>query len=206
MTCVLIVEDDAQTVEDIMAALHDHGFALDSTGTGREAMLNAAAESCDATLLDRMPPGGLNGVGTLATLQTAGIEALLLNLSARSHEDEQVSHPNPGEIQTSPEPTRHLPRQTVLIAAIPLLCTLLLPARAALAREARVPNEGPARISNIWGGFDHQPTKSQVQIAERARGVAPSAQEQSREAQIMRQLNRELLKSVGVGWTAAIVG
>jgi hypothetical protein len=104
-----------------------------------------------------------------------------------------VFRPNPLASQMSRKPPRHLPNRSVLVAAIPLLCTLLLPARAALAEEARVPNETPARIANIWGGFDHQPIESQVQSAERAAGVAPSAQEQRREAQIVRQLNQELI-------------
>jgi CheY-like chemotaxis protein len=226
MTCVLIVEDDPQTVEEIMAASHDHGFAVDSAGTGREGLLKAAAESCDAILFDRMPPGGPDGLGMLETLRTAGIEAPVLILSAQSGVDEQVrglraggalrrsalpampdEYLRRGEGKPSRQNSaRHLSCQALLVAAIPLLCTLLLPGGAALAQEARAPNEAPARISNIWGGFDHQPTKSQVQSAERASGVAPSAQEESREAQIERQLNRELLKSAGAGWTGAAAG
>ena len=73
------------------------------------------------------------------------------------------------------------------------------PGAAALAREAPSLNETPARIGNIWDGFDHQPTESQVQSAERASGVAPSAQEQRREARIVRQLDQELLGSAGAG-------
>ena len=90
MTRVLIVEDDPQTVEEITAALNDHGFAVDSTGTGREGLLKATAESYDAIVLDRMLPGGLDGLGMLATLRTAGIEAPVLILSALSGVDERV--------------------------------------------------------------------------------------------------------------------
>src|SRR5271168_3718656 len=105
-----------------------------------------------------------------------------------------VSRPTPGQSQTSPKPPRRLPRRAIPVTAISLLCTLLLPAGPALAQQTRAPRETAARIGNIWGGFDHQPTISQVQSAERASGVAPSAQEQSREAQIVRQLNQELQK------------
>jgi hypothetical protein len=108
-----------------------------------------------------------------------------------------TSNPTSGESQLSHKPQGHRPARTVLVAAIPLLCTLLIHAGAALAREARAPSETPVRIGNIWGGFDHQPIEAQVRSAERARGIAPSAQEQNREARIVRQLNRELLKSVG---------
>ena len=265
----------------------------DSTGTGREGLLKAAAESYDAIVLDRMLPGGLDGLGTLATLRTAGIETPGLILSALSGMDERVRGlraggalrgsalpampdeylqrgkgksgrqksarhkmgvfparygpveklnwrtvwrcqrrcqyrwygsmncavrsgniamitvfcPTPGERRTSPKPPRRLPGRTALVAVGPLLCTLLLPAGAALAQEARGPNETPARIGNIWGGFDHQPTESQVQSAERASGVAPSAQEQRRKAQIVQHLGQELLMtSAGVGRTGAAAG
>jgi two-component system, OmpR family, response regulator len=90
MTRVLIVEDDPQTVEEIAAALSDHGFTVDSAGTGREGLLKAAAGSYDAIVLDRMLPGGLDGLGMLATLRTAGIEAPVLILSALSGVDERV--------------------------------------------------------------------------------------------------------------------
>jgi len=98
---------------------------------------------------------------------------------------------------------RCLSRWTVVVVTIPLLCTLLLPAGVVRAQEARAPNETPARIDNVWGGFDHQPTASEVQSAERARGVAPSAQEQRRVARTLRQLNQELLKNAGAGTTGS---
>ena len=66
---------------------------------------------------------------------------------------------------------------------------LVLGVGSALAQETCRLNETPARIGNIWGGFNHQPTKSQVQSAERTRGVASSVQEENREAQIVQQLN-----------------
>jgi hypothetical protein len=66
-----------------------------------------------------------------------------------------------------------------------------------VAQQVRAPNETPTRIDNVWGGFDHQPTESQVQSAELARGVALNALKQRREEQIVRQLNQELLKRVG---------
>jgi hypothetical protein len=110
-----------------------------------------------------------------------------------------VFRPHPGERRTSRKRPRHLPRPAVLAAAIPLLCTVMFSVGAALAREAPAPNETPASIDNIWGGFAHQPTKSPVQSAERASGVAPSAQEQSREAQIVQQLYQKLLRNAGAG-------
>jgi hypothetical protein len=117
-----------------------------------------------------------------------------------------VSRSNPRDSQTMRKPQRHVPRRAVLAAAIPLACTLVLAAGPVLALQAYAPNTTPARIGNIWGGFDHQPTESQVQSAERAYGVAPTAQEQRREAQIVQQLNQELLKSAGADNGGAAAG
>lgn len=70
-----------------------------------------------------------------------------------------------------------------------------LPAGIARAQEAGLRYETPARIGNIWGGFDHEPIESEVQSAERARGVAPSAPEQRQETRIVEQLFQEVLKN-----------
>jgi hypothetical protein len=121
------------------------------------------------------------------------------DLGAGNRKGFTVSRRHPEERRTSRKRPRHLPRPAVLAAAIPLLCTLIFPAGAALAQAAPVSNEAPARIGNIWGGFEHQPTESQVQSAERTGGVVPSVQEQSREAQIVQQLNQALLQSAVTG-------
>jgi two-component system OmpR family response regulator len=90
MTRVLVVEDDPQTSDEISAALGDHGFEVDRAASGREALLKAAAESYDAIVLDRMLPGGLDGLGVLSTLRAVGVEAPVLILSALSGVDERV--------------------------------------------------------------------------------------------------------------------
>jgi two-component system OmpR family response regulator len=90
MTRVLVVEDDPETAEEIKAALGDHGFEVDSAATGREGLLKAAGGAYDAIVLDRMLPGGLDGLGVLSTLRTAGVDAPVLILSALSAVDERV--------------------------------------------------------------------------------------------------------------------
>jgi two-component system, OmpR family, response regulator len=90
MARILVVEDDTQTANEITAALGDHGFAADAASTGREGLLKAAAEPYDAIVLDRMLPGGLDGLGVLTALRAAGIEAPVLILSALSAVDERV--------------------------------------------------------------------------------------------------------------------
>jgi DNA-binding response OmpR family regulator len=90
MTRVLVVEDDPQTAAEIRAALGDHGFEVAHAATGREGLLEAAGDAYDAIVLDRMLPGGLDGLGVLSTLRAAGVQAPVLILSALSGVDERV--------------------------------------------------------------------------------------------------------------------
>jgi len=90
MTRVLVVEDDPQTAAEIRAALGDHGFDVGHAATGREGLLDAAAGTYDAIVLDRMLPGGIDGLGVLSTLRAAGVQAPVLILSALSGVDERV--------------------------------------------------------------------------------------------------------------------
>jgi DNA-binding response OmpR family regulator len=90
MARILVVEDDTQTANEISAALGDLGFTVDCAATGREGLLKAAADPYDAIVLDRMLPGGLDGLGVLTALRAAGIEAPVLILSALSAVDERV--------------------------------------------------------------------------------------------------------------------
>jgi DNA-binding response OmpR family regulator len=90
MTKVLVIEDDQQTSAAIAAALGDTGYQVDCAGTGREALLMATGQSYDAIVLDRMLPGGLDGLGVLSTLRAAQVEAPVLILSALSAVDERV--------------------------------------------------------------------------------------------------------------------
>ncbi len=90
MARVLVVEDDVRTAAEVAAALADAGFAVDSTHTGRDGLVKAAAEKYEAIILDRMLPGGLDGLAVLSTLRTLGIETPVLILSALSAVDERV--------------------------------------------------------------------------------------------------------------------
>jgi two-component system, OmpR family, response regulator len=90
MTRVLVVEDDAKTANEIKADLADHGFEVEHAATGREGLLKAAADPYDVIVLDRMLPGGIDGLGVLSTLRAAGVDAPVLILSALSAVDERV--------------------------------------------------------------------------------------------------------------------
>jgi DNA-binding response OmpR family regulator len=90
MPNVLVIEDAAQTLDEIVEALTDHGCAVDTAQTGREGLMLAIANAYDAIVLDRMLPGGLEGLGMLASLRSAGVVTPVLILSALSAVDERV--------------------------------------------------------------------------------------------------------------------
>lgn len=90
MTHVLVVEDDLPTCREIEAALSDHGFTVSCVHTGREGLLKALSEPFDLIVLDRMLPGGLDGLGVLTALRAASVSTPVLILSALSALDERV--------------------------------------------------------------------------------------------------------------------
>jgi two-component system, OmpR family, response regulator len=90
MTRVLVVEDDAQTAAEIAAALGDHGFEVECAHNGQDALDRAAADQYSAIVLDRMLPGGIDGLTVLSTLRGMSVDAPVLILSALSAVDERV--------------------------------------------------------------------------------------------------------------------
>ena len=90
MTRVLVVEDDAQTAAEIAAALGDHGFEVECAHNGQDALDRAVADRYSAIVLDRMLPGGIDGLTVLSTLRGLSVDAPVLILSALSAVDERV--------------------------------------------------------------------------------------------------------------------
>ena len=84
MTHVLVVEDDLTTAREIELALSDYGFSVTTVLNGRDGLLKALSEPFDLIVLDRMLPGGVDGLGVLTALRAAGIATPVLILSALS--------------------------------------------------------------------------------------------------------------------------
>ena len=86
-----------------------------------------------------------------------------------------------------------LARATLLLLGSVLIYGLLCaPANADEARPT-------AHIANIYGGFDHQPTRTEIERRERAAGLAPSTPRQSSEDATLQQLYQQLRESAGTG-------
>jgi two-component system OmpR family response regulator len=90
VTEILIVEDDARTAREIAAALADHGLRTAHAATGIEALQKARVNNYDAIILDRMLPGGLEGLEVLAALRGNGVATPVLILSALSAVTDRV--------------------------------------------------------------------------------------------------------------------
>jgi hypothetical protein len=61
-----------------------------------------------------------------------------------------------------------------------------------IAKSARN-GSPPAQIGNIWCGFDHQPTSSELQDREEAAGISISAAQQEREIAILNDIYKHLM-------------
>lgn len=90
MATVLVVEDDPKSADAICAILADEGLRVTTVQDGAAAFLQAKDKDFDAIVLDRMLPGGIDGVGVLDMLRKAGIRTPVLILSALSALEERV--------------------------------------------------------------------------------------------------------------------
>jgi len=89
MRC-LIIEDDAQAARYISGGLEAAGHAAVSCGNGVDGLYLASNEAWDAIVLDRMLPGGVDGLSILTTIRSLGKVTPVLILSALSSLDERI--------------------------------------------------------------------------------------------------------------------
>ena len=89
MRC-LIIEDDADTARYIGNGLAAAGYTTVVCQDGVEGLHCATHEHWDLIILDRLLPGGVDGVTVVATLRTLGKPTPVLILSALASVDERV--------------------------------------------------------------------------------------------------------------------
>ncbi|MET3651057.1 response regulator transcription factor [Dyella japonica] len=89
MRCLLI-EDDTQTAALIRESLAEAGHEVAVCHDGASGMARAAGERWDVVLLDRMLPGGLDGLDILAAIRLCDDRTPVLVLSALSSLDERI--------------------------------------------------------------------------------------------------------------------
>jgi two-component system OmpR family response regulator len=87
---VLLVEDNERVAEFVRKGLVEAGNTVDHAGNGRDGLFLAASEPYDAIILDRMLPGGIDGLGIIEALRKTGNRTPILILSALGEVDERI--------------------------------------------------------------------------------------------------------------------
>ncbi len=87
---ILVVEDDKDVAGFVMKGLREAGHLVEHRDNGRDGLFMAASENFDAIILDRMLPGGIDGLRLLETLRSQDNSTPVLFLSALGQVDERV--------------------------------------------------------------------------------------------------------------------
>jgi two-component system OmpR family response regulator len=87
---LLIVEDNERVAAFLAKGLKESGHTTDHANNGRDGMFLAASEPYDAIIMDRMLPGGIDGLAIIETLRKTGNKVPILILSALSDVDDRI--------------------------------------------------------------------------------------------------------------------
>lgn len=87
---ILVVEDDKDVAGFVVKGLKEAGHVVEHTANGRDGLFLAASEAFDAIVLDRMLPGGVDGLRLLETLRSQGNTTPVVFLSAMAQVDDRV--------------------------------------------------------------------------------------------------------------------
>jgi len=86
----LVVEDNARVADFVCKGLKESGHTVDRADNGRDGLFLASSEKYDAIVLDRMLPGGIDGIGIIEALRRTGNKTPILILSALADVDERI--------------------------------------------------------------------------------------------------------------------
>ena len=87
---ILLVEDDAEVARFVKKGLQEAGHIVEHVGNGRDGLFMAASEPFDLLILDRMLPGGVDGLRIVETLRSQDNKTPVLFLTALGSVDERV--------------------------------------------------------------------------------------------------------------------
>jgi two-component system OmpR family response regulator len=87
---LLIVEDNERVSQFLKKGLSEAGHTADHADNGRDGMFLAASEPYDAIVMDRMLPGGIDGIAIIEALRRTGNKVPILILSALSNVDDRI--------------------------------------------------------------------------------------------------------------------
>jgi two-component system OmpR family response regulator len=87
---VLLVEDSERVASFVRKGLEEEGHVVDYADNGRDGLFLASTEHYDAMVLDRMLPGGVDGLGIIEALRKTGNKTPVLILSALADVQERI--------------------------------------------------------------------------------------------------------------------
>ncbi len=87
----LLVEDNEQVAGFVRKGLEEGGHVVDYADNGRDGLFLASSEHYDAMVLDRMLPGGVDGLGIIEALRKTGNKTPVLILSALADVQERIA-------------------------------------------------------------------------------------------------------------------
>ncbi len=88
---ILLVEDDPTVGGFISKGLREAGHVVERADNGKDGLFLAVSEAFDAIVLDRMLPGGIDGLRILEMLRSQNNSTPVLLLSALSEVEERVA-------------------------------------------------------------------------------------------------------------------
>ncbi|AHI26442.1 response regulator [Komagataeibacter swingsii] len=87
---ILVVEDDPTVRSFVAKGLKEAGHLVELTDNGKDGLFMAVSEKFDLIILDRMLPGGIDGVRLLETIRAQNNTTPVLLLSALADVDDRV--------------------------------------------------------------------------------------------------------------------
>jgi two-component system OmpR family response regulator len=87
---ILLVEDNQRVAQFVVKGLREEGHAVDHADNGRDGLFLASSEPYDAIILDRMLPGGIDGLAIVEALRKTANKTPILILSALGEVDDRI--------------------------------------------------------------------------------------------------------------------
>jgi two-component system OmpR family response regulator len=87
----LVIEDDADTARYVCKGLREAGYAVTACGTGQDGLDHAVGADWDIIVMDRMLPGGIDGLAIVSKLRTLGKQTPVIIVSALTNIEQRVS-------------------------------------------------------------------------------------------------------------------
>jgi len=87
---ILLVEDTEGVAQFVRNGLLENGHVVDHADNGRDGLFLASSARYDAIILDRMLPGGIDGLAIIESLRKTGNKTPILILSALGEIDEKI--------------------------------------------------------------------------------------------------------------------